>query len=67
MICFLVEITNIISLMPALTHSSNIYSSPGFPLIGKSSYGKTLVRGNNLVPIPAKGIIACLIIAFFYI
>ena len=48
-------------------HSSNIYSSPGLPLIGKSSFGRTLVRGNNLVPRPAKGIIACLISAFFYI
>ena len=67
MICFLVEIINIISFMPASIHSSNMYSNPGLPPIGKSSLGKTLVKGNNLVPKPAKGIIACLIIAFFYI
>jgi len=29
--------------------------------------GKTLVKGNNLVHNQAKGIIACLIIAIFYI
>ena len=31
-------------------------------LIGKSSLANTLVNGNNLVPNPANGIIACLII-----
>ena len=35
---------------------------PGLPLIGNSSLAKTLVNGSNLVPYPAKGIIACLII-----
>jgi hypothetical protein len=39
-----------------------MYSIPGLPLIGNSSLAKTLVSGNNLVPNPAKGIIACLII-----
>ena len=39
-----------------------MYSTPGFPLIGKSSFAKTLVSGNSLVPNPASGIIACLII-----
>ena len=29
---------------------------------GKSSLAKTLVKGSNRVPSPAKGIIACLII-----
>ena len=43
-------------------HSSIIYSRPGFPLIGNSSLANTLVKGNNLVPRPARGIIACLII-----
>ena len=43
-------------------HSSKIYSIPGLPLIGKSSLANTLVSGNNRVPNPAKGIIACLII-----
>ena len=33
----------------------------------KTAFGNTLVRGRSLVPKPAKGIIACLIIAFFYI
>ena len=42
-------------------HSSKIYSIPGFPFIGKSSLAKTLVKGNSLVPKPASGIIACLI------
>ena len=51
-----------ISLIPASIHSSRIYSIPGLPLIGKSYLAKTLVRGSNLVPRPAKGIIACLII-----
>ena len=53
--------------MPASKHSSNIYSNPGLPFIGNSSLGKTLVIGNSQVPRPAKGIMACLIIAFFYI
>ena len=35
---------------------------PGLPLMGKSSLAKTLVKGSSLVPSPAKGIIACLII-----
>ena len=61
------EIINIISFTPASMHSSKIYSNPGLPLIGSNSFGITLVRGNNLVPSPAKGIIACLIIALFYI
>ena len=65
MIFFLVEMINIISFMPASTHSSSMYSNPGLPLIGKSSLGKTLVKGNNLVPKPAKGIIACLILLSF--
>ena len=39
-----------------------IYSNPGLPFIGKSSFAKTLVRGNSRVPNPARGIIACLII-----
>ena len=42
--------------------SSKIYSIPGFPFIGRSSLANTLVKGNNLVPRPANGIIACLII-----
>ena len=42
--------------------SSRIYSIPGLPFMGKSSLAKTLVKGCNLVPSPAKGIIACLII-----
>ena len=67
MIFFLLEIIKIISFMPASIHSSNIYYNPGLPLIGKSSLGITLVRGSSLVPKPANGIIACLIIAFFYI
>ena len=50
------------SLIPASIHSSKIYSIPGLPLIGKSSFANTLVRGNNRVPKPANGIIACLII-----
>ena len=61
-IIFFVDIINIISLIPASKHSSRIYSIPGLPLIGKSSLAKTLVNGSNLVPSPAKGIIACLII-----
>ncbi len=40
---------------------------PGLPFIGKSSFGKTLVKGNNLVPKPASGIIACIIIKMFYL
>ena len=51
-----------ISLIPASIHSSRIYSIPGLPFIGKSSLANTLVNGNNLVPRPARGIIACLII-----
>ena len=50
------------SSIPASMHSSKIYSIPGLPLIGKSSLAKTLVKGSSLVPSPAKGIIACLII-----
>ena len=42
-----------------------MYSMPGLPLIGKSSFGNTLVNGNSLVPSPANGIIACLIIKMF--
>ena len=52
----------IISLTPASIHSSKIYSNPGFPAIGRSSFGITLVKGKSLVPKPARGIIACLII-----
>ena len=48
--------------MPASIHSCNIYSIPGLPFIGNNSFAKTLVKGNNLVPRPANGIIACLII-----
>ena len=51
-----------IFLIPASAHSSKIYSIPGFPLIGRSSLANILVKGNNLVPRPANGIIACLII-----
>ena len=51
-----------ISFIPASMHSSIIYSRPGFPLMGNSSLANTLVKGNNLVPSPARGIIACLII-----
>jgi len=47
---FFKKIIKIISSIPDLIHSSSIYSMPGFPLIGKSSFGKTLVNGNNLVP-----------------
>ena len=47
--------------MPACTHSSKIYSIPGLPLMGSSSLAKTLVNGKSLVPRPASGIIACLI------
>ena len=61
-ICFFFEIIKIIFLIPAFAHSSKIYSIPGFPLIGRSSLANTLVKGNNLVPRPANGIIACLII-----
>ena len=43
-------------------HSFIMYSKPGFPFIGKSYLAKRLVRGNNRVPNPANGIIACLII-----
>ena len=50
MICFFFDIIRIISLIPASIHSSIMYSTPGFPLIGKSSLAKTLVSGNNLVP-----------------
>ena len=50
------------SLIPASIHSSKIYWIPGFPLIGNNSFAKTLVKGKSLVPKPAKGIIACLII-----
>ena len=48
-------------------HSSRMYSIPGLPLIGKSSFGNTLVNGSKRVPKPAKGIIACLIIQMFYL
>ena len=41
---------------------TKIYSIPGFPLMGSNSLANILVRGNNLVPKPASGIIACLII-----
>ena len=34
---------------------------PNKIFMGKSSFAKTLVKGNSLVPSPAKGIIACLI------
>ena len=59
---FFCEIIKITSSIPASIHSSRIYSIPGFPLIGKSSLAKTLVKGSSLVPNPASGIIACLII-----
>ena len=49
---------------PASIHSSIIYSRLGFPLIGSSSLGITLVNGSKRVPRPAKGIIACFIIRF---
>ena len=54
----------IISFIPASIHSSKIYSTPGLPLIGRSSLAKTLVKGKSLVPRPANGIMACLIIEF---
>ena len=53
---------NTISLIPASMHSSIIYSRPGLPLIGNSYFANTLVKGKSLVPNPASGIIACLII-----
>ena len=65
MIYFFFEIIKIISLIPASMHSSIIYSKLGLPLMGKSSLAKTLVSGNNLVPNPANGIIACFIIKSF--
>ena len=46
-------------------HSYIIYSTLGLPLMGKSSLANTLVSGNNLVPSPANGIIACFIIKNF--
>jgi len=52
----------ITSFIPASIHSSKIYSIPGFPFMGNSSFAKTLVKGNSRVPNPANGIIACLII-----
>ena len=50
------------SFIPASMHSSKMYSIPGLPFIGKSSFGHTLVKGSKRVPRPARGIIACLII-----
>ena len=47
-------------------HSSSIYSMPALPFIGNNSFAKTLVNGSSLVPSPAKGIIACLIINNYY-
>ena len=47
-------------------HSSNIYSIPGLPLIGRSSFAKTLVSGKSLVPCPASGMMACLIINNYF-
>ena len=61
-ISFFFDIIKITSLIPASIHSSKMYSIPGFPFIGSNSLGKTLVNGSNLVPRPASGIIACLII-----
>ena len=61
-ISFFLEIIKITSLMPASIHSSKIYSIPGFPFMGNNSFAKTLVNGSSLVPNPANGIIACLII-----
>ena len=52
--------------IPASIHSSMIYSKFGLPLIGNNSFGITLDSGNNLVPNPANGMIACLIIKTFY-
>ena len=60
---FFFEIIKTISLTPASMHSSSIYSMPGLPFIGSNSLAKTLVKGKSLVPKPAKGIIACLIIS----
>ena len=65
MICFFFDIIITISLIPASIHSYIMYSTLGLPLIGKSSLAKTLVSGNNLVPNPASGIIACFIIKNF--
>ena len=58
--------TKINCLIPACKHSSNIYSKFGLPLIGNNSFGITLDRGNNLVPNPANGMIAWVIIKTFY-
>ena len=58
--------TKINCLIPACIHSSMIYSKFGFPFIGKSSLGITLDSGSNLVPNPAKGMIACVTIKTFY-
>ena len=48
-------------------HSSMMYSMPGLPLIGNSYLAKTPVKGKSLVPCPASGIIACLIIKYLLI
>ena len=53
-------------LIPASIHSSNIYSKFGLPFIGNNSFGITLDSGNNLVPNPANGMIACVTIKTFY-
>ena len=50
----------------ALLKARHIYSKFGFPFIGNNSFGITLDSGNNLVPNPANGMIACLIIKTFY-
>ena len=41
----------ITSFTPASIHSSKIYSIPGLPLIGRSSFAKTVVNGKSLVPV----------------
>ena len=58
--------TKINCFMPASIHSSMIYSKFGLPLIGSNSFGITLDSGSNLVPNPAKGMIACVTIKTFY-
>ena len=66
MLSFFFYMIKINSLIPASMHSSSICSKFDFPFIGSSSFGVMLERGRSLVPSPAKGIIACFTISFFY-
>ena len=50
------------SFIPALKHSSKMFSRIDLFPSGQSSFGKILVKGSILVPNPASGIIACLTI-----